>query len=48
MEKAAKAAVEPDIFTPEVNTKINQEELKPWVLYPDGRFRSGWDLLMTV
>lgn len=43
-------AEEPDIFSAEVKAKVivNPEERKDWIMYPDGRFRASWDLLITV
>ena len=35
-----------DIF--ENTEALKLEERKNWVLYPDGHFRSIWDLLMSL
>lgn len=46
---AAAKAEEVDIFSAEVKAKNSTpiEDLKPWILYPERKFRSSWDLFMT-
>jgi hypothetical protein len=46
-EELANKAAEP-VFKVDVQPVIPPEELKTWVIYPDGKFRSFWDLLMTM